>query len=93
MLCDYLAAFALDANEVGTLADSLGFRKGTAEWRRSCERRQERLDAYLCGLLASLLRGDLDGQALAALAATIVQNEATTESGHTGTEPVGALTT
>ena len=93
MFGNYLAAFALDANEVGTLADSLGFRKGTAEWRRSCERRQERLDAYLCGLLASLLRGDLDGQALAALAATIVQNEATTESGHTGTEPVGALTT
>ena len=31
MLCDYLAAFALDANEVGTLADALGFGKPTAE--------------------------------------------------------------
>ena len=72
-----LAAFALDSEVLGALANSLGFRKSVAERRHQ----------------AWLFRGDLDGQALAALAATVVEHQATTTGCHTGAEAVGALTT
>lgn len=72
-----LAAFALDSEVLGTLADSLGLRKRVAERRHQ----------------ARLFFGDLDGQALAALATTIVENQASATAGHAGPETVGALTT